>query len=159
MTRSSLTPARRLVQTIRLSWPARWLIVRLRLRALRRGEDPAGATLLLHHLAWCLVMLWPGPTLVPQAAGTRSSLRLFIGHGGDLALLAVYLPLLALTTIAVLRVTLKQPLIRGSLLSVAAISVGLAIVYLASNPFSALAWDSSIRALTALWAYSACDEE
>lgn len=144
---------------IRLSWPARALIIRLRIRCLTRGEDVASAALLLHHLAWVTVMIWPGPTLVPQAAGTRSSLRLFIGLGGDWALLAVYLPLLILTAIAVLRLTISQTLVRHCLLAVAAGSVGLAVIYLTSNPFSALAWDAVIRAVVALWAYAAVDEE
>ena len=150
---------RLLVCTVRLSWPARALIIRLRIRALRLGQDVPGAVLLLHHLAWVLVMAWPGPTLVPQAAGTRSSLRFFIDHGGDQALLAIYGPLLLLTSVAVLRLTLSQRITRGCLLSVASISVGLTITYLASNPFSALAWDSAIRALVALWAYAQVDEE
>lgn len=148
-----------LIQTVRLSWPARRLIVRLRIRALAHGDDVPGAVLLLHHLAWCLVMLWPGPTLVPQAAGTRSSLRLFIELGGDGALLAIYLPLLTITAIAVLRLTLNQATIRTCLLTVSASSVGLAAIYLISNPFSALAWDSTIRALVALWAFTALDDE
>lgn len=45
----------RLLATLRLSWPARVLVIRLRLRALRLGQDVASAVLLLHHLAWVLV--------------------------------------------------------------------------------------------------------
>jgi hypothetical protein len=139
-------------------WHVRRTVVAYRLKALAAGHDPGGAFLLLHHLTWLGVLLVPGTTLATRP-GQPSATSMFVQLGGDPALAAVYAVLALLCLIAVTRLTLSTTITRTCLLLVLSLSVTLAVVYLAGNPLSLIAWDAIGRALLAWWAYSSMDED
>lgn len=131
---------------------ARLLVLRLRLRALRYGDDFAETYLALDALIYGVVMLLPGDTTGGSKAFTDIAALLH----GDVGIGLLFSALAVALTLSTLRLV-SEDVQRGILVVTFAVWMGMSVGFFAGYAWSLGPWIGLLNALAAWVAYLRSD--